>query len=66
MGLDRGKRGRGPVVVKTVAATIAIVICSSLDPQPLDGGGQRWGRPESDGPGPVCRTDASELKKKRI
>ncbi|KAK4794404.1 hypothetical protein SAY86_012398 [Trapa natans] len=30
MGIDRSKRGRGPVVVKTVAGTIAIVLCSSL------------------------------------
>ncbi|KAK4804056.1 hypothetical protein SAY86_003873 [Trapa natans] len=30
MGLDRAKRGRGPVVVKTVAGTIVIVLCSSL------------------------------------
>ncbi|OWM83408.1 uncharacterized protein LOC116206316 [Punica granatum] len=30
MGLDRAKRGRGPLVVKTVAGTIAVVLCSSL------------------------------------
>lgn len=30
MGLDRAKRGRGPVVVKTVAGTIAVVLCSSI------------------------------------
>ncbi|GLT45791.1 hypothetical protein SLA2020_196130 [Shorea laevis] len=30
MGLDRLKRGRGPVVVKTVAATVFVVMMSSI------------------------------------
>ncbi|XP_042424372.1 uncharacterized protein LOC122011992 [Zingiber officinale] len=30
MGVDQLKRGRGPVVVKTVAATALVVFCSSL------------------------------------
>ncbi|KAG6482872.1 hypothetical protein ZIOFF_059511 [Zingiber officinale] len=30
MGVDHLKRGRGPVVVKTVAATALVVFCSSL------------------------------------
>ncbi|XP_020087718.1 B-cell receptor-associated protein 31-like [Ananas comosus] len=30
LGLDRLKRGRGPVMVKTVAATVAVVLSSSL------------------------------------
>ncbi|XP_068664799.1 uncharacterized protein [Aristolochia californica] len=30
MGLDRVKRGRGPIIVKTIAATVFIVMCSSI------------------------------------
>ncbi|XP_010546686.1 PREDICTED: uncharacterized protein LOC104818690 [Tarenaya hassleriana] len=30
MSLDRAKRGRGPVVVKTVAATVCVVMASSV------------------------------------
>ncbi|CAN1161253.1 Endoplasmic reticulum transmembrane protein YET-like [Linum perenne] len=30
MALDRVKRGRGPVMVKTVSATVFVVLCSSL------------------------------------
>lgn len=30
MGIDRAKRGRGPVVVKTVAGVIATLLCSNL------------------------------------
>ncbi|KAG9447599.1 hypothetical protein H6P81_013727 [Aristolochia fimbriata] len=30
MGLDRVKRGRGPTIVKTIAATVFIVMCSSI------------------------------------
>lgn len=30
MGLDRLKRGRGPIVVKTVAGTVFVVMMSSL------------------------------------
>ncbi|KAI4325083.1 hypothetical protein MLD38_030510 [Melastoma candidum] len=30
LGLDRVKRGRGPVMVKTVAATVTVVLSSSL------------------------------------
>lgn len=30
MGLDRLKRGRGPLVVKTVAGTILVVLSSSV------------------------------------
>ncbi|RWW15203.1 hypothetical protein GW17_00020970 [Ensete ventricosum] len=30
LGLDRFKRGRGPVIVKTVAGTVVIVLASSL------------------------------------
>lgn len=30
MGVDHLKRGRGPVVVKTVAATALVVFCSNL------------------------------------
>ncbi|XVF27915.1 hypothetical protein REPUB_Repub14bG0150600 [Reevesia pubescens] len=30
MGLDRAKRGRGPVMVKTVAGTISVVMISSV------------------------------------
>ena len=30
MALDRVKRGRGPVMVKTVSGTVFVVLCSSL------------------------------------
>ncbi|CAH2047995.1 unnamed protein product [Thlaspi arvense] len=30
MGLDRSKRGRGPMVVKTVSATVCVVLVSSV------------------------------------
>ena len=30
MGLDRVKRGRGPVMVKTVAGTVSVVMMSSV------------------------------------
>lgn len=30
MGLDRVKRGRGPIMVKTVAATVLVVLISSV------------------------------------
>lgn len=30
MGLDRLKRGRGPLMVKTVAGTLVVVLCSSV------------------------------------
>ncbi|XP_068665944.1 uncharacterized protein [Aristolochia californica] len=30
MGLDRVKRGKGPIVVKTIAATVFMVMCSSI------------------------------------
>ena len=30
LGLDRVKRGRGPVMVKTVAATVSVLLASSV------------------------------------
>ncbi|KAJ0962605.1 hypothetical protein J5N97_027727 [Dioscorea zingiberensis] len=30
MGLDRAKRGRGPIMVKTVGSTVVVVLASSV------------------------------------